>query len=1025
MPPKRGEDDTALVRLVTVVEQEAGHDSSLARLVCADIRATPRSWVFNLDVSPLYGAKRMPASFVGRKAELASIDRLLEELQTGRGGAVALVGEPGNGKTRLLEELIGSADLRGYLALSGTASELDRDVPFWVVADALEEYVRGLAPTVLEPLGPDVVADLAHVLPLVSAVDGARAPVAHERYRSHRAVRLLLERLAGNRPLVLVLDDLHWADSGSFELLLALLRRPPAAPVLIAAAFRPHLLPDRVERALERAERAETLTRIQLDALPFEDARDLLEQRDNPNASLIYAESGGNPFFLEELARSFRRSDGAAGRAGGRGPLTGIEVPPAVAAALGEELAELGDEIRLLLQGAAVVGDPFEPELAAAAAAIDEEDALDALDLLLAQDLIRETDVPRRFRFRHPLVRRAVYESAPAGWRLVAHQRCAESLAGRGAPVAARARHVELSARHGDAAAVAVLREAGEAAAGSAPATAARWFEGALRLVSEDALAEERVALLLAQARSLAATGQYTESHAALLESIRLVPDEAVAVRMRLVTQCAVVEHQLGRYDEARARLQSALAGSQDEHSREAVDLMLEIAINRLFLADFEGMHAWAARALAAVGPLGDHVLTATALTIQAAGAAMSGASLIGQEKRDEAAGLIDGLSDEELGGDLNAITHLALAEMYLDHFEAARRHAERAMSIYRATGQSGYLTLITAMLGTSLWIRGRPLEAVGVLDGAVEAARLVDDGHGLSWALFNLADAAAAAGDLELALSAAEESWELAKPFEPGPIRAHAGSAFAMALLHEGHAGQAADLFMKAAGGDELRTFGGAVRNRYLEALTRCFIAAERHEEAERTVAAALACAEEVGLLSARAMAQLALATLALARGEAEDASHAAIDAVAAFDGVGHADGATRARVVAGRARALAGDSAAAAELLEQAALDFESFGASRYRAEVDRELRKLGRTVYRRSAAGTADAGVGALTARELQLARLVVDRKTNTQIAAELYLSKKTVETHLRNIFRKVDVSSRVELARAVERADNDGL
>ena len=152
-------------------------------------------------------------------------------------------------------------------------------------------------------------------------------------------------------------------------------------------------------------------------------------------------------------------------------------------------------------------------------------------------------------------------------------------------------------------------------------------------------------------------------------------------------------------------------------------------------------------------------MLTATALTIQAAGAALSGASLLGQEKRGEAAELIDGLSDEELGGDLNAITHLALAEMYLDQFEAARRHADRAMTIYRATGQSGYLPLITAMLGTSLWIRGRPLEAVRVLDGAVEAARLVDDAHGLSWALFNLADAASAAGDPELALSAAEEA--------------------------------------------------------------------------------------------------------------------------------------------------------------------------------------------------------------------------------------------------------------------------
>ena len=143
----------------------------------------PGLGALNLDVSPLYGAKRMPAPFVGRKAELATIDRLLEELQTGRGGAVALVGEPGIGKTRLLGELIGSADIRGYLALSGTASELDRDVPFWVVADALEEYVRGLAPTVLEPLGLDVLADLAQVLPLInSAVDG------RERTRDARAL---------------------------------------------------------------------------------------------------------------------------------------------------------------------------------------------------------------------------------------------------------------------------------------------------------------------------------------------------------------------------------------------------------------------------------------------------------------------------------------------------------------------------------------------------------------------------------------------------------------------------------------------------------------------------------------------------------------------------------------------------------------------------------------------------------------------------------------------------------------------
>ncbi len=222
-------------------------------------------------------------------------------------------------------------------------------MPFWVVADALEEYVRGLAPTVLEPLGVDVVADLSQVLPLINGTgDGASAPVTHERYRSHRAVRLLLERLAANRPLVLVLDDMHWADSGSFELLLALLHRPPVAPVLIAVAFRPHLLPDRVERALERAERAETLTRIQLEALPFEEARGLLEQRDDRDASLLYAESGGNPFFLEQLARSFGRRGGAAERTGGAGPLVDIEVPPAVGeaqAVAGRMRASLGAQV--------------------------------------------------------------------------------------------------------------------------------------------------------------------------------------------------------------------------------------------------------------------------------------------------------------------------------------------------------------------------------------------------------------------------------------------------------------------------------------------------------------------------------------------------------------------------------------------------------------------------------------------------------------------------------------------------------
>ena len=98
----------------------------------------------------------------------------------------------------------------------------------------------------------------------------------HERYRSHRAVRELLEQLASTQPLVLLLDDLHWADSASVELVGALLRRPPAAPVLLVLAVRPRHVAERLSTALERAERAEALTRIELAALSPEEARELL-----------------------------------------------------------------------------------------------------------------------------------------------------------------------------------------------------------------------------------------------------------------------------------------------------------------------------------------------------------------------------------------------------------------------------------------------------------------------------------------------------------------------------------------------------------------------------------------------------------------------------------------------------------------------------------------------------------------------------------------------------------------------------
>src|SRR5215467_9902515 len=197
------------------------------------------------------GVTLLSGHFARRADELGSLERILDELDRGCPGAIEVAGEPGIGKTRLLRELAARAGARGHLVLSGAASEFENDLPFSVFVDALDEHVAGLEPDRLAVLDDAVQAELAHVLPSLSALAAGREVASqHERYRSHRAVRALLENLAQALPLVLILDDVHWADSASAELLGALLRRPPAAAVLTAVALRPRQLPERLSVAL-------------------------------------------------------------------------------------------------------------------------------------------------------------------------------------------------------------------------------------------------------------------------------------------------------------------------------------------------------------------------------------------------------------------------------------------------------------------------------------------------------------------------------------------------------------------------------------------------------------------------------------------------------------------------------------------------------------------------------------------------------------------------------------------------------
>jgi DNA-binding NarL/FixJ family response regulator len=959
---------------------------------------------------------------VGRAQELLSIDHALAQLDQGESAALEVRGEPGIGKTRLLAELAARADAHGDLVLSGSASELEKDLPFWLFVDALDEYVQGLDPRRLDALDDDVRTELGTVFPSLSRFAGGSGTLfPHERYRTPRAVRELLERLTASKPLVLVLDDVHWADSASVDLLGSLLRRPPNAAVLIALADRPLQMPERLASALQLADRDGMLVRLELGPLTRVEAREFLGDAVDESTSIdLYGESGGNPFYLEQLARTIDRTPEDSSAAP-EPPLASLGVPPAVASALAEELGLLSNHARLVLEAAAVAGDPFEPELAASAASAPESAVLEALDELLRLDLIRQTDVPRRFRFRHPLVRRAVYDSTSSGWRLGAHERCAAALASLGSSAADRAHHVQHSARHGDSAAVAVLSEAGEAAAQRAPASAAIWFGHALRLLPHAAPAEERVELLLARARVLAATGQFDEARSTLLESIGLVPPEALALTVRLTTACAGIDHLLGRHEEAHARLVGAMEGLRNPESPEAVALMIELAMDGFFLMEYERMRTWAERALRTAQPLDDRPLTAAAVALLAFASAASGATEDAETHRKQAATLVDELADEELAVRLDSAANLAGAELYLDHYPDAEAHAERAMAVALATGQSEFIPLPYSILGQVKLLRGRLEEARDMLDNAVEAARLSGNVQALAGNLVQRSLTAVAAGDLKLALSTARENVELTHDLDQSLVCA-AGVAIATALVETGAPRRALDALVQSSGGDKLPLIPGVWRARSLELLTRCWLALGRRDEAERTAARAESAAAALKLRVAQSMADRAGAAVALQAGNADTAAHRALASASLADQVGMPVEAAVSRTLAGRALAQAGQPDRAVAELQDAAATLHTCGALRYRAAAERELRRLGQHIHRRTQPGKPDrSGVESLTSRELQIARLIVDRKTNPEIAELLFLSPKTVETHIRNMFRKLDVSSRVELARAIEQSD----
>jgi len=494
------------------------------------------------------------------------------------------------------------------------------------------------------------------------------------------------------------------------------------------------------------------------------------------------------------------------------------------------------------------------------------------------------------------------------------------------------------------------------------------------------------MSIALADAQS--ASGDPARGRATLLG---LMDGADTEQRIALGVRAAALEYWLGDHDAARARYQVALQALPAAPGEDRVRLHLGLALSMLLARDFEGALAHAADARDDARALADPVVEAAALSCGAAAATALHAG--DPAPADEGAAAFAALTDAQAVVRLPGLWMLARANRALGRFGVGLEHLERGERLARASGRPAVLLVLRAEAAGLLVELGRVEAALAAAEEATELARLLGSPPMHVWAHSALSAARLAAGDATGALGAADEA---AQDGQRPDFQASGqpGWARGNALVASGHAAEGAEAIRTAVGGEGFPALPPSERP------------------------AAYADLVEAGQAPAPPPAENAVGRALIARAEAQallaagDAAGAAKRASAAH--VTNAPlAAARARLVEGQALAALGDRAAARAALTDAAAALERAGAERWRRVAARELRALGRRAPRSPSQGD-----GGLTAREREIAELAAAGRTNREIAEELVLSVKTVEAHLRNIFGKLGVRRRIELARALE-------
>lgn len=943
------------------------------------------------------GGRRDDVALLERESELERLDRLLGETSGGEGRLLLVEGEAGIGKTALLDALRGRAGVEQCLVLTARGGELERDFPHGVVRQLFEPLLRQPPERSHRPFaGAARLAKTA--LRLGEGSPGALVGADAELAVNH-GLYWLVANLAEERPVVLVVDDAHWADPATLRFVHYLGRRLEGVPALVALGLRPAQpgAPTDLLDALHDLPKAELLSPAPLsqDAIRALIAVALIGPPGQQFARACHAATGGNPFFLSELLRALAVQE--ARPIDEQAELVGRLGPRSISRSVLGRLAGLWPDAVSLAQAVAVLDTDADLRHAAALAGLAPDRGAAAADALTAACVLASG---RPLRFAHPILRQAVYEDIAEGRRQFDHSRAAQVLEAAGEPdraavhllqteagadpsVVARLRSAAARAlcRGAPPTALILLRraltepptesdradvllETGRAARLAGDPSAVRYLDEAHKQVNDAARRAEAARELAA---ALTTTGDVKHAAAVLEEAINALPPDAGEDRLRLEAElltASVYDHELAtrageRIDRLVRRIRGETPGER---------LLLAAAAYQRMLSGLGTASEVAALALrAATGEL----IVAEQATEFALGAGFAAVCLVFTDRHDEAHRLIDTILTEarEIGSPVASAWAWIVAAR-LEHMRGNLTEAESAARSALAP-LPHELTLSTENALAYLVLA---LVAQGRFDDA--EAELAD---------YDAASAACSRTTAGLSLHLARSALRLAQG-RTEEARRDAEEVISRDITHGA-----------AAPGRGFR-FSPAV----------AIHAAGHRERAVQLAEAELDRARSFQLPSAEGVA---LTVLGIIMG-GEDGLHHLRNAVEKLAHGPRKLELAYALVEFGSALRRANRRSEARDPLTRGMDLAHRCGAKPLAERAREELLACGARPRK-----LVVSGVDSLTASERRIARMAAEGMSNTEIAQALFVTRKTVETHLGHAYMKLNISSRGDLLQAL--------